>query len=130
MDTNQSIEILKSLADGVDPTTGEIFAMDSPYNNPVIIRAMFGCLALLKTSVKKIKRTPEEKKDDNVAKGLPRNAGMAWTQVIRTELADQFNAAIRPNELAVKFERSLGSIVAELKNQGLINENEARSYRS
>lgn len=130
MDTNQSITILKSLANGIDPSSGEVFAMDSAYNNPMIIRALFGCLDIIKSPPKKTKRTLEEKQADNVAKSLPRNANLPWTNELRLELADQFNAAIKPSELAQKFERTYGSIIAQLKGQGLISEDEARNYNN
>ncbi len=128
MDTNQILNIIKSLANGVDPTSGEVFAMDSPYNNPIIIRALFGGLALVVNPPKKTKRTLEQRQADNLEKGYPRNANMPWTEALKEDLAEQFNAAINANELAVKFERSYGSIVAQLKFQGLITEEESRRY--
>jgi hypothetical protein len=83
MDTNQILNIIKSLANGVDPTSGEIFAMDSPYNNPIIIRALFGGMALVVNPPKKTKRTLEQRQADNLEKGYPRNANMPWTEELK-----------------------------------------------
>lgn len=41
MDKHKVSEILLALAEGVNPSTGEIYPNDSPYNNPDIIRALF-----------------------------------------------------------------------------------------
>ena len=40
MDADKAIEIVKSLADGVDPHTGERYPSDSPYQNADTVRAL------------------------------------------------------------------------------------------
>ena len=128
MDINHSIAILNTLANGVDPTSGEVFPRESVYNHPEIIRALYNCLEVLKHPAKKGKRTPQEKQQDNINRGLPRNAGMIWTEENKAALAEQFNAAIMPADLATRFERTKASIIAQLKSQGLITEEESRHY--
>lgn len=41
MDNEQARSIIISLANGIDPSNGEYFPADSPYNNPEVIRALF-----------------------------------------------------------------------------------------
>ena len=41
MDKSEGIKILKQLADGIDPYTGEVFPEDSPYQHPRTARALF-----------------------------------------------------------------------------------------
>ena len=41
MDIFEARSIVKSLAKGVNPVTGEVFGDESPYNHPHIIRALF-----------------------------------------------------------------------------------------
>lgn len=41
------ISILESLADGIDPASGEVFPGDSPYQNPDIVRALFHAVRML-----------------------------------------------------------------------------------
>ncbi len=38
MELNESRNIVKTLAQGVHPTTGEVFTPESPYNDPMVIR--------------------------------------------------------------------------------------------
>jgi len=38
MELNESRNIVNSLAQGVHPTTGEVFPPESPYNDPKVIR--------------------------------------------------------------------------------------------
>ena len=129
MDIHKSLETLQALANGVNPTTGELIPIDSPYNNPEIIRALFACLEQLKTSPRRARQTPEEKQADNVSKGLPRNAGMPWTESLKSALQSDFQAGQGPTELAHKYERTVASIMHELKKQGLLSEEEARNLR-
>lgn len=44
MDIVRATEIVRTLADGVDPTTGEVLPAESVYNSPEIIRALFTLL--------------------------------------------------------------------------------------
>jgi hypothetical protein len=125
MDINSSIEILQALANGVDPTTGEVISPDSPYNHPDVIRALFVCVQHLKYPAKPIKKSADERQADNLQRGLPRNAGMPWTDESKCELADQFRAGLSPADLARKFERTKGSILSELTKQGLITDDES-----
>lgn len=53
MDINKAKEILSALAEGVDPTTGEVLPEDSIYNNVNVIRAMYTILNCLETSTPK-----------------------------------------------------------------------------
>ena len=44
MDTVRAREIIRSLADGIDPTTGEVLSEESVYNKPDVIRALYTIL--------------------------------------------------------------------------------------
>lgn len=125
MDIDNSVKVLEALANGIDPTTGEVFPSDSQYNNPEVIRALFTCIQHIKSPPKKGKKSFKEKQEDNLKKGLPKNAGLPWTRELKTELANNFQSGLAPSELAVKYERTKGSIVSELKKQGLITDKQA-----
>jgi hypothetical protein len=45
MELAKAKEIVTLLANGTDPTTGEVFADESPYNHPMVIRALFTVLS-------------------------------------------------------------------------------------
>ena len=49
MDINRAKEILSVLAEGIDPTTGEILSDDSVYNKGDIVRALYTVLNYLDT---------------------------------------------------------------------------------
>ena len=41
MDEARALAIVAALANGVNPLTGEVFAVDSPYQSPEVIRALY-----------------------------------------------------------------------------------------
>ncbi|MCL1079843.1 hypothetical protein D5R81_17085 [Parashewanella spongiae] len=75
MNQERIINIIETLANGVDPTTGEILPDSSPYNQPEVIRALFQVTKLI-PKVKKTKKTTEQKQQENIDKGLPKNYGL------------------------------------------------------
>ncbi|NLG77078.1 MAG: hypothetical protein GX535_12655, partial [Xanthomonadaceae bacterium] len=76
MDHTKALNIVSTLANGVNPLTGEVFASDSPYQSPEIVRALFvaaralekGSLPASSASKEVRVRTP----------GLP-NVGKPWS---------------------------------------------------
>lgn len=121
MDIYQATDVLKALASGIDPNSGELFPQQSPYNNPETIRALF-CAINFIGSAKKPKKSLEEKQADNLNRGLPKNAGLPWTDDMRNALAKGYANALPIEQLATEFERSRGAIIAELERQGLIKD--------
>lgn len=41
MELSAALDILRRLAEGIDPATGEVYPSDSPYQQPQVIRALF-----------------------------------------------------------------------------------------
>ncbi|MCP4900966.1 MAG: hypothetical protein GY906_28695 [bacterium] len=93
--------------------------MDSPYNDPSVIRALYTVHDLAR-SAKKPKMNIEEKRRENLNNGRPINAGLPWTDDARSTVATEFKKGKTIAELATILERSLGSIHAELVKQGLV----------
>ncbi len=123
MDTH--LKIVEALANGIDPVTGELLPSDSPYNHPDVIRALFTMLDLVKNPPRKtpkVKKTPEQKQAENIESGLPKNAGLPWTDEQRSDLASQFSSGQEIRVLAEIHGRTNGAITSELKKQGLIEE--------
>ena len=58
MEQDRALSILKALADGVDPATGEQFSADSPYQHPDIIRALFWAVHTLSGPVRARRSRP------------------------------------------------------------------------
>lgn len=119
MDITTALKNVEALANGVDPITGETLPECSPYNDLEVIRSLFTIMKLVK-SPKKGKISIEQKKELNLAKGFPQNAGLAWTNDERKELIAAFNNGALINELSDMHRRTKGAISSELKKQGLI----------
>jgi len=119
MELTQSRNIVKTLAQGVHPSTGEVFPPESPYNDPEVIRALFSILESVKQS-----RTPrksiEERRQQNLEVGRPTNSGLPWTEEDRTIVRSGFRDGTAIEKLAAKLERSRSAIVAEVIRQDLV----------
>jgi len=111
MQTSEALQIIRALADGVDPTTGEVLEGDSPFQNPQIVRALFTAADALERRVK----------TENRSKRLPENAGSAWGKQEEEELCHDFSAGISIADLAIKHRRTQGSIRARLERLGKIS---------
>jgi len=107
MDIVRAKEIVSALADGIDPTTGEVLPEDSIYNKGEIIRALYTVLSSLESA--------------NPKKKLPKNAGKPWTTEADAELRACFESGMSKKEISAKFERTSGSIASRLAHLGLMN---------
>lgn len=120
-----NLKVIEALANGINPLTGEALPEESPYNSPEIIRALFAALDFIKhppTRQPKVKKSIEQKQAENLDKGLPKNAGLPWTEEQKNDVAEQFKSGKLVSVLADEFGRTNGSIHSELKKQGLIEE--------
>ena len=116
MEIDRAQEIVKRLANGINPTTDEIFADDSPYNSPEVVRALFTVLYHIKQPSK-----------SSAAESRPTNAGRPWTEGLKREVAELFSQGRSIAELAQHFGRSKGAISSELVRQGIIVRGGVRS---
>ncbi len=124
MELTEARTIVRTLAQGVDPITGEVFAADSPYNHPRVIRALY-------TLHEHVRRTggrmgDDEKRQRNAERGLPRNAGLSWTEEDRARVATGFEKGEPLEALADAVGRTRTAIHAELIRQGLVEPVAAR----
>jgi len=127
MEFTEAKNLVSALANGTDPVTGEILPAKSPYNEPTVIRALF--TVLNSSNGKATRKSPEEKMEENLAAGRPRNAGLPWTDDLRVELAEKFQGGTTLQELARHFERTNGAILSELARQGLVDRPGASEMR-
>lgn len=107
MDINRAKEILSALAEGVDPTTGEVLPDNSVCNKGEIVRAFYAVLNHI-----------DEKKS---TKSLPAKAGQPWSAEEDAELISCYEAGMHRKELCAKFERTSGSITSRLARLGVLN---------
>lgn len=101
MDIVKAREIIRILADGVDPTTGELLPSESVYNAPEVIRALYTIL--------------EATSPSQAAKSmLLRNAGKPWTDIEDDKLRDEFASHIKIADIAEEHGRTYGAIESRL----------------
>ena len=110
MNETQALHIVESLANGVDPETGEVYPPESPYQRAHIVRALFVARQALE------KATETERRRQN----LPANTGKPWSSEEDDRLATAFHEGRSMIELARAHERTRGSIQARLVKLGKI----------
>jgi len=110
MNLMESIRIIELLANGVNPQTGEVFPMDSPYQNAQSIRALFTALRALE----------RQRATKNRRQSLPLNAGSPWTSDEERCLVSEFDARTPIEDLARLHGRTPVAITSRLVKLGKI----------
>ena len=104
MKEHDALGIIRALADGIDPDTGEVFPADSPYQNAQTIRALFVAVDALEAVVKR----------NNKKKTLPERAGKTWDKTESDLLVQKFDGGATVGELAKEHKRTRGAIESQL----------------
>lgn len=110
MDQAQALAIVRSLANGVDPESGEVFPPDSAYQRPLVIRSLY----LATAALERIERF------DRRRQAMPKNTGTGWTEDEDRKLLAAFDAGRALQELAAAHERTMGAVRARLLKYGRI----------
>ena len=108
MQASEALRIIQSLADGVDPHTGEVLPEDSAYQHPQVIRALF-------LAVQALERLEGRKRREE---RLPENVGKPWDRSEDVQLGEGFDAGMTIKELAKRHGRTSGAIQARLERLG------------
>ena len=103
MDIVRAREIIRSLAEGIDPFTGEVLSKVSVYNKPDVIRALYTIL------------------EESAPKPLDpyRNAGKPWTETEEDMLVKEYHAKMKVSDIAKEHGRTYGAIESRLEHLGL-----------
>lgn len=107
MDIIRAKDIIRRLAEGIDPLTGELLPDDCICNQADIIRALYTVLDEL--SEKAVK-----------AADKPSNHGKPWTKGEEDELIAQFDSGMKMASIAAQHSRSRGAIESRLLRLGKI----------
>ncbi len=110
MQLDAALPIVRALADGVNPVTGEAYPETSPYAEPRALRALFSAVDLMAREVERAKRRER----------LPANFGKPWTEGEDVALAAAFDAGMAMQEIARKHARTQSSIRLRLEKLGKI----------
>src|SRR4026207_2432335 len=100
MDQAQALAIVRSLANGVDPESGEVFASESAYQRPQVVRALYEAAAALER-IERFERRRQQMPPKNRG---PRTAGED------RKLLAAFDAGRALQELAAAHERTMGAV--------------------
>ena len=103
MDIQRAKEPLATLADGIDPFTGEILPDGHTRDKGELVWA-------LNRAVEELSRRQK--------RPLPENNGKPWTEELDQELCRLFDGGMRKSELSAHFGRTSGAIVARLERLG------------
>lgn len=128
MNQEKIVSIINALANGIDPQTGEVLPACSPYNQPEVIRALFEVIKLI-PKAKKPKRSTEQKQQDNIENGRPKNHGLAWLEDDIDLVIGQYKLNVAINVIANKQGRKPSSIIGLLEKQGVITGEQAVTLR-
>lgn len=107
MDLQRAKELLYTLADGVNPLTGEILPETDSCNQVEIVRALHKVLRVLDET-------------DAKQKGTTGNAGKPWTLEDDAALCRMFDAGSTCQDMQAYFQRTRRSIEARLVRVGKI----------
>ncbi len=103
MDLERAQELLRLLADGADPTTGERLPDESVYNRPEIIRALHCVLRALQDRETGLSAV---------------NAGRSWSPEEEERLRREYDAGLSAQVIARRHGRTEGAIEARLSELG------------
>jgi hypothetical protein len=110
MEIVEALKIMRALADGVNPESGEVLVADSIYQNPQNVRALHRAVSALEYA-------EEREKNKRL---LPQNAGRSWSREEEQHVCDELRNGINFQEIARMHNRFIGSIVARLVRLGKI----------
>ena len=111
MDQGQALAIVRSLANGVDPESGEVFPPESAYQKPQVVRALYEA----STALERVERFDRRRQQ------MPPKTGEPWTEDEDRKLLAAFDAGRALQELAQAHERTMGAVRARLLKYGRIN---------
>ncbi len=111
MDSAQALAVVRSLANGVDPESGEVFPPESTYQRPQVVRALYEAA----TALERVERFERRKAQ------MPAKTGEPWSEDEDRKLLASFDAGRALQELAAAHQRTMGAIRARLLKYGRIN---------
>lgn len=117
MEIHEALEIVRRLADGVHPETGQSVSTDSPYQHPQAVRALNRAVQALEF----------QQERERTRRSLPANAGKPWSNAEEAQVCEELRRGVNFQEIARTHGRTAGSIVARLIRLGKITAQANRS---
>lgn len=113
METQEALRIMRALADGIDPESGETLSAEAVFQCPPVVRAFHRAVLALEyiEGRERSKKTP------------PAKAGKPWSRAEDALVCEELRRGIDFHQIAKTHNRSVGSIVARLVKLGKIGPN-------
>jgi hypothetical protein len=108
MNQSEALSVIRSLANGVDPETGEVFPAESAYQRAQIVRALYAAAEALDKAERFERRRQQ----------LPAKAGEPWSEDEDRKLLAGFDAGRGLAELAAAHQRTQTGVRARLVKYG------------
>ncbi len=108
MEKFEALSVIRSLANGVDPETGEVFPADSVYQRAPTVRALYAAAEALEKS-ERLERRKQQ---------LPAKTGEPWSEDEDRRLLSGFDAGRGLAEIAAAHERTQTGVRARLVKYG------------
>ena len=108
MNQSEALSVVRSLANGIDPSSGEVFPADSVYQRADIVRGLYAAAEALEKSERSERRKQQ----------LPAKTGEPWTEDQDRKLLAAFDAGRGLPELAAAHERTQTGVRARLVRYG------------
>ena len=109
MDNQEACELLERLIAGVHPTTGELLANDSAYNDPMVLRALALAIQALRGAQEPARRTRESRANNR----------LSWTGEEDEFLRKAFSQGLTPSAIGAQLQRSEHNVKVRLNALGL-----------
>lgn len=111
MEPNQALEILRALAAGSDPATGEVLPPDSVCQQPDVVRALAAAVTALQQAANAARKNQK----------LPSATGKPWTPDEDQALIAAFESGSTPKQLAAAHDRTNGAVRSRLMKLGKLD---------
>jgi hypothetical protein len=111
MEIQEALNVVRKLASGLNPETGEAAASDSMYQHPQAVRALHCAIAALEF----------QQERERTRRFLPANAGKMWSDQEDTQICEELRNGINFEGIAKAHNRTVGSIIARLVRLGKIS---------
>ncbi|WP_425267209.1 hypothetical protein [Buttiauxella warmboldiae] len=124
--------ILRALANGVNPDTGELLSRSSVAQTPEMIRMLFTLaeeLVDVSAKIKKTKLSLHERQQKNIAEGKPAKSYFPWSNEEKLQLAEGYTAGKTVEALSLELGRSGRAVAIQLEKLGLITAEQLMNYQ-
>jgi hypothetical protein len=111
MEIREALTIVRKLADGIHPDSGDVLTADCLYNHPLAVRALHRAMGALEFQDER----------ERSKKFLPSNAGKPWSNQEDTQICEELRRGMTFEQIAQIHNRTNGSIVARLVRLGKIS---------